>query len=200
MGTILHLQAAKGTLYTATALESLPEVDDLTPPAYTVTPGGDWVVVGFTDEANHEFECVVEWEQTKVMENLSTVRITCISEGAIFRCKFLETDVIQMHNAISSRGTLTETTAAENQTAQEVLKFGDKTTTTEKSLLYKAESPEGGTRLIYFPYAVATGGLMVPMGKSPKPYDVEFTGRCNTSGTAGERLLKVIDILAPATG
>jgi len=199
MGTEANLLVNRGTLYVAPTGESLPEIDDIEPPGITVTPAGNWTAVGFTDDENHIFNLEVEYQVLYVSENLPPVKIVCIREGGTLSIKFIESDLTALNTALSSRTTLSTVSAGADQTAQDILKFGDKSSTTEKALLYVASNPEGGSRLIHMPYAVATGGLSIPMGKQVEGYDVEFTLRADTSASAGETLLVIYDITAQAS-
>lgn len=197
--TKANLQAGTGVLYTAATGEALPEIDDLEPPSITVTPGGNWEAIGGTIE-DHEFEIEVEFEDVFVNEHLGPVKTVCVKEGGIFRIQIAESDLAHLNYALSSRTTYSQTAAGANQTAQDLLKFGDKASTSEVALLYLGSTPEGGSRVIHIPYAVATGGPTVTFAKGHKGFGAEWTILCDPDGTAGARMFTIYDITAAATG
>ena len=198
MGTKANLMAGTGLLYQAPTGEALPEINDLAPPAVTVTPAGNWSVMGFTVDA-HELIYEPEHEEIFVNEHQGPVKIVLVKEGAMFKAKFAENDLTAYVRAMSA-GTLSTTAAGANQTAQDILKVGDGTLT-EKALLYVGTSPESGSRLIHIPFAVATGGAILRHAKQhgDMNFDVEWTIECNPSCTAGQRMFLVYDITAAAS-
>lgn len=196
MGTKINLLAGVGTLYTAAQGEALPEVDNLAPPAITVTPGGNWTAIGYTIE-DHDFDYEVEHELVQVNESNGAVKAILVKEGALVKFKFAERDLAALNLAMPA-GTLTTIAAGADQTAQDNLGIGDGTLV-EKSLLYLGRSPEGGSRLIHIPIAVASGGVMLGQRKGHKPYDVEYTVLSDMTQGAGYRLMTIYDITAAAS-
>lgn len=197
MGTKANLLAGTWTIYQASTGEALPEINNLAPPTVTVTPGGTWSAHGFTVD-KHELEYEQEHEEVIVNEHLGPVKCVLVKEGAILKVKFSENDLTAYSRAATAT-TLTTVSAAADQTAQDILKVGDGTLS-EKALLCLGTSPEGGSRLIHIPFAVATGGFLLGAGKkhADSEFDVEYTVLTNPSGTVGQRMFLVYDITAAA--
>ena len=198
-GTLANLLDGTGVLYTGPTGESLPELDNLAPPLITVTPGGNWVAVGFSEQENHELDIEAEWENRYVSEHLGPVKAVCVREGGMFKIKFAEQDMTALNTGLSSRTTLATQAAAADVTAQDHLKFGDKATTTQKALLYLDTNPESGSRIIHIPYAVATENVAFIKNLKGEGYDVGWTILCDPTATAGERMLFIYDLTAAAS-
>lgn len=196
MGTVSNLQVGTGTLYVGPAREPLPEVNNLAPPAVTITPAGNWVATGFTAE-EHKLELTESVEEIEVNEHKGAVKFYTSKEGGKFGLTMAESDFLALSRALGGAA-LTTVAAGADQTAQDRLKFGDGTYT-EKALLYVFTSPEGGSRLIYMPLAAPSGGLKIVQGKKFKGVEMEWMLGCNTSATAGERVAALYDITATAS-
>lgn len=198
MPTKANLLAGTGTLYQAATGEALPQINDLTPPAVTITVAGNWSAQGFTVD-KHELEYEPEYEEIVVNEHQGPVKIVLVKEGAIFKAKFSENDLTAYSRAVSA-ATLSTVSAGADQVAQDILSIGDGTSA-EKALLYVSTSPEGGSRIIHIPFCVATGGFLLSHSKrhADTEFDVEWTILCNPSGTAGQRMFRVYDITAAAS-
>jgi len=196
MGTKSNLIVGIGTLYYDATGEALPELDDLTPPAVTITPGGSWAATGFTID-DHEFEFGVETEPVFVNEHAGPIKFALIRESFLVRFKFSEKDLTAASLGVTSSA-LSTVSAGADQTAQDILKFGDGSLT-EKALLYVGTSPEGGSRVIHIPYVVATGNVNFAFGRGHKPFDVAYQALCDPTGTAGERVAVIYDITAVAS-
>ncbi len=198
MATKANLLDGPGLLYIAPTGEALPELDDLTPPAITVTPAGNWTAEGFFLEG-HELDIEVEWEQRFVDQHLGPIRQVAVREGGLFKVKFVEEDLTAYNVGLSSRTTLSTVAAGADQTAQDQLGFGDKASTTERSLLFVSTNPEAGSRLIHIPIAVATENLALVSKLAGEGFDIGFSILADPTKSAGERMLKFYDITAVAS-
>ncbi len=191
-----NLTGGFGKLYTAPTDEALPEIDDLSPPAITVDPAGNWSPVGFTLEA-HELRYSPEFEDENVNEREMPVNVVKMSEDPRFFVRFKERDMAHLNLAIAA-SVLESIDAAANQTGQLNLTIGGGQAAI-KSLLYVFDNEEGGSGLIHIPRAVAVGDVTFPFAKIPDPYDVEF--RALSSEIEGDEEIAVFiyNILEPAT-
>lgn len=184
-------------MYIAPTGEALPELNNLAPPAVTITtPAGNWALSPFTVE-DEDLDYTPEFEEVMVNQHNARVKTLLVKEGAVWKFKFSERDLAAYSKALAA-GTLATVSAGADQTAQDTLGLGDGAAV-EKSLLYIGLSPEGGSRIIYTPNVVATGSLNVGHRKGHKPFDVEYTLNCDPTRSAGERLLKIYDITAAAS-
>jgi hypothetical protein len=198
MGTKANLLSGVGALYIGPVGEALPEIDDITPPTITVTPAGNWVQVGFTQD-NHEFDTETEWEDTMVNESLGACQTVCVKEGGMFKLKFAEKDLLAIQTALSSRLTLSTVSEGADQTGQDIIGFGDKATSTEKALLYLATNPEGGSRLVHIPIAMAVENLNMIRSLKQEGFNMGFKMLADTTQPAGETIYKIYDITTAAS-
>ena len=197
MGTVSNLLAGTVVIYRGPSGEALPELDDLTPPAVTVSPGGNWVAEGFTME-DYELEYTPTFEPVKVNENNGPIKMVLVDEEASFRFTLSENDMTAWNHSINA-STLTAQAAGIDVTAQDQLGVGDGSLT-EYAYLLLGTSPEAGSRVIHIPKAVETGPVTFTFSKSHKPVSgIELTILNDTTQTAGERLFKVYDITAVAS-
>jgi len=198
MASKTNLLYGPGVLYIAPTGEALTELDDLTPPAVTITPAGNWSAIGFTVE-NHRLLTEQEHEEAYVLEHLGPLIAVCTKERAVFLVKFAERDLTAFNQGLFSRSTLATTAAGANQTAQDKLGFGDKATTTQKSLLYLDTSPEGGSRVLHMYIAQAIQNQEIIYSLKHEGFDAAFLLLCDPTKSAGERIYKWYDITAVAT-
>ena len=123
MGTVANLLAGTGTLYVGPTGESLPELDDITPPTITVTPAGNWSATGFT-ESDFVLTYTPTWDLKYVNEHNLAVGAAITQEEATFKVTLAEQDMTAWDTAMSC-STLSTTAAGADQTAQDILKVGD---------------------------------------------------------------------------
>lgn len=196
MGTVSNLLSGTIVVYIGPDGESLPELDDLTPPAVTVTPAGNWSAVGFTlDDWTLNYD--VKHEPVRVNESNSPVAAPLIEEDGSFEFTLAENDLTAWSQAINA-STLATQAAAANVTAQDQLGVGDGSQTIY-ALLLLGTSPEGGSRVVHVYHAYQDGGVKLGMSKKHQGYKVKFSFLSDTSQSAGERLFKTYDITAVAS-
>jgi len=197
MPTIANIINGKLVVYTAVYGEALPELDNLMPPAVTVTPAGNWSQVPFTVD-DYIFKYEPEFEEVFVNEHNGAVELLLIKEAATLELTFSENDMSAWNRAISA-STLGTQAAGADQTAQDQLGVGDKASTTAISLLLLGTSPEAGSRVIHCYKVKQTGSFEHVAGKKQGMATLTYTLLTDTSKTAGERMFKVWDITAVAS-
>lgn len=196
MGTVLNLLSGTPTLYIASDGEALPELDDLTPPAKTITVGGSWSAVGFTLE-DFEFTYEPTYEEIFVNEHQAPMQSVLVKEMLKLSLVLAEKDFTAWSQTMNA-ATLATVAAGADQTAQDTLVVGDGTSAI-KALLLVGTSPESGSRVIHIPHAKQTGPSKLVMAKGHKGIGVEFTALTDTSQSAGARLFQAYDITAVAS-
>ncbi len=185
-------------VYTAAVGEALTELDNLAPPAVTITPGGSWVALGGTVD-DYELAYESEFGEVKVNEHLGPVKHFIESEGLIFKLKMAETDFTHLVHGMPMTAVVTTVAAAGDQTAQDQLGIGDGTQR-QRALLILGTSPEGGSRVLHIPKAEITGGMALTFSKAEaSAFDLEWTALCDPTLGAGNRMASFYDITAVAT-
>ena len=197
-GTKANLISGPGVLYIGPVGEALPEIDNLTPPAITITVAGNWVDMGFSMD-NHKLLTEQEFEEGYVLEHLGPVVAPPTKERAVFMVKFAERDLGAFNDGTFTRTTLSTIAAGADQTAQDLLGFGDKVATTQKSLMYVAESPEGGSRVLHMYIAQAIENQEILHNLQLEGFDAAFLLLADPTQSAGETIYKWYDITAVAT-
>lgn len=187
----------QGELYLAAIGAALPEIDDLTPPTITVTPGVAWTYYGATLDV-HALDYSLEKEEIYINETNLPLDSVITREGAIFGVKFMERSIAHFGGVIGA-STVSTVAAGAGQTAQSILKLGDGSATF-KQLLYLHQSPQSGSRLVHIFKTKALNPFKLTWKKgAPEAYDAMFMGYADMDRAVGDRLLRIYDITAVAT-
>lgn len=195
--TAANLISGTPQVYIAATGEALPEIDDLDPSTLVISVAGNWTAIGGTID-DHILEYTPTFNPVSVNEHLNPVKYILAGEEGKFMVKFAEYDLTHVDYSMAA-STLSTTSAGADQTGQDILKVGSGTAA-ETAVLVVGTSPEGGSRVLHIPKAIATGGLSIPWSKSDvSQWDVEWTIISDTTLTAGEDMLVVYDITAAAT-
>ena len=186
------------TIYTAPVGEAIPELNDLNPPAVTITPAGNWSLLGYTIE-DWALEYEPDLEIIEANEDTAPIKRILVAETLKFKIKVIETDFRHLAESIPYGGTVTVVSAGADQTEQDQIAVGSGTLT-EVALLILATSPEAGSRVIHIPKAVATGGMALTWKKNAaSDFDIEWEAVSDSALTAGERMARFYDITAVAS-
>jgi hypothetical protein len=197
MGDKNSILSGTGILYTAAVGEAEPEIDDLTPPAINITVGGLWAATGFTVD-DHEIEFLGDYEEVLVNEVTGACKYLITKEGVIFRGKFSEQNMTTLALQLGTAA-MVETAAAADQVNKQVVGYGGGPVV-ELALMYVDLSQAGGSRVFSMWRAVANNGAKYMKSlKGHRPADFEFSCLSDDSKTAGEQLVRISDILAPAS-
>lgn len=196
MGTVSNIIAGPLSVYTATVGTSLPEIDDITPPTVTVTPGASWTQIGYTVD-DFDLEPSSDFDAVEINESRLPVDHVAIKEALTFSYKEQEKDAAAFNRALAT-STLTNTAAAADQTAQSIVSFGDGAVT-KKALLILGTNPAGGSRLIHVYKAVVTKPPKFTFGKKTSGHTIGWEAEADMSQSAGSRAFKMYDITAAAS-
>jgi hypothetical protein len=197
-GTLANIIAGPLTVYEAPLSEALPEIDDLAPPTITVTPAGNWVASGFTEE---EFHLVYtpDYQDVQTNEHCTPVTGFLATAAAEFSYVQSEDDLTAYERSISE-STLTTVAAAADQTAQDQLGVGGESSTiTLRSLLITGLNPEGGSRLVHVYRSLVTGPSDWARSRAHMNRTVTYRFYADPSQTDGEQVFKLYDITAAAS-
>ena len=195
--TAANILAGFPGIYLAPTGEALTEIDDLTPPAVTITPAGNWVILGGTWE---EYELTLEpaFLFDRINETNGPINAHLDQEEGSLKLKIAERDFTHLNIMSSSYSTLATVASGADQVAQDTLTTGSKAVTTQTAILILATSPEAGSRVIHVPFSLVTSPLVMPFSKKNEPMEVVWTFLSNPAGTAGARMTSWTDITGVA--
>lgn len=196
--TLANIIAGPLTVYEGPLGESLPDMDDIAPPGITITPGGNWVASGSTQE---EFHLIYTPTFESVQINEVTAPVTAFETSAEAEFSYVqaEDDITAWERTIAS-STKSTVAAGADQTAQDLLKVGtESSTVTLISLCITGLNPEGGTRLIHGYRALATGPSDWARARGHMGRTCTYSLYADPAGATGQNLFKVYDITAQAS-
>lgn len=192
-----NLIAGTLTQYLAEYGEALPELDDLTPPAITVTPAGNWTRGGFTLDAQ-TLEYEGELQEVRVNESPNVITTHLVTNAATFKARYAERDLANFADAIGGSA-LSAVSAGADQTAQDQLTVGA-ASPTKKAMLLVGANPEGGTRIFHMPAVWAKPMFNLSHTRQHEGYDAEFIiGQDTTNVLTSSVLFTIYDITAVAS-
>lgn len=195
MGTLANLLAGPGMLYVAPVGESLPELNDID--SGIITPAGNWSALGYRTEPGLLMEYNPGLEKVMIEEATGPVKMNLHEEEVLLSSGLAERDMQAYKDAISAL-TTSQTAAGASQTAQDVFSLGGGTVR-EVQLLFIGKSPEGYSRAIVAWKAVAQGKISDKYSKKFAGINAQWMVLSDPSKSAGQQLLKVIDITAVPT-
>ena len=200
MGTEGNLIRGPLDIYVGPLGEALPELDDLAPPAKTITVAGNWVQIGFTVKDNDfELTYTPSFEDIWVNEATAPVDAALDKEEGGLGYMAAEHDFTAWSQIMHS-STLSTQAAGADQTGQDIIGVGHPTTEkVMKSLLLVGLNPEAGSRVIHVYKARSVDPAVFAHGRKHTGVPVVWRFYEDTTKTAGEKLFKPYDIVAVAT-
>ena len=189
--------AGAATVYVAPVNEALPEIDDLTPPAVTVTPAGNWVEVEFIADtvglsASEEIQHVRVLASdlpVKAFKTEEEIEVTFASQDRSLAA------LGQFHGAFTA---LSAVAAGADQSAQDQMGIGDGSIK-EFAMLIILTNQDAGDRIIHLYKVMSNSSLKQNYGKEHESWDVGFTVMADLTKAAGQRAGVIYDITATPT-
>lgn len=204
MGTESNLISGPLDVYVGPLGESLPDLDDIAPGASGIiapTPAGNWGIIGFSVK-DEDFKLLYTptYEDVFVNEATAAVDSKLDKEEASLGYMAAEQDMTAW-NQIIHAGTLATQAAGADQTAQDQFGVGHPSSEpTKLSMLLYGKNPEGGTRAIHIYKVLSVDPAEFGHGRKHVGTPIMWRIFEDTTKTLGERLFKVYDLTANATG
>lgn len=189
--------AGPATVWVAPVGEALPEVDDLAPPAVTITPAGNWTEVEFVAESVG-ISATAEFQFVRVAASDLPVKSFKQTEEleVTFQSQDLGVDALAQFHSVMTLGT--PISAAADQTAQSIVGIGDGANK-EFTMLIILTNQDTADRIIHLYKVQCSSDLEMKYGKEHESWDVGFTVLADLTKSSGETAGKIYDITAVAT-
>lgn len=201
MATEANLIRGPLNIWVGPLAEAMPELDDRPPGDLTMAaPAGNWVQIGFTiKDTDFVMTYTPTFEDINVNEATGPVDSALDKEEMMLAYAQAEHDLDAwaqvIHNAAK-----TTVAAGANQTAQDILKVGHRSTEKAmKSLLLQGKNPEGGDRVIQVHKALPVEAAEFSHGRKHTGTPITWRFFEDTGQTLGERFVIITDITATAS-
>ena len=193
--TVAEILAGAYKFYIGPQGEAI-EIDDLAPPAVTVTVAGNWREVETMDDQT--FNCETTFQEVFSNKHLAPVKLIETAEAITIGVSMLQGSMQSFADAINL-STFTTVAAGASQSAQDRVRIGDKASTTEFSLLFIGTSPEAGDRVVLVHKAVQMDAAEIVWKKEHSGMNIGWKCIADPSQAAGETLVELTDITATPT-